>query len=154
MSPIIEFVRARFAEDEAVAREAASGLIASQWWDKGEHGRVYAGHWVPVVRTTSYTERGEDPEDAVEHPGVGYGALPHIARHDPARVLAEVASKRLFLDLIFDYEARIDGEWGCGHGAEAIAAGECCMQPEDMPAVRALAAVYAGHEDYLEAWKS
>lgn len=61
----------------------------------------------------------------------------------PASVLRRCAADRELLDLIFAYEAKTDGEWGCCHSAEEIRAGAC---PEttvaSIPAVRALARGY------------
>lgn len=72
---LVEFLRARLDEDEAVAKEAKPG----PWTYDGS---VYATHPVDEVVDYSY-ESGE-----------------HIARHDPARVLREVEAKRLRLDEI------------------------------------------------------
>ena len=81
-------------------------------------------------------------------------AAGHIARHDPARVLAEVAAKRAILDEVFTYEAKIDGEWGCCHGPSQIEQGLCrASRPEEIPVLRHLAAVYADREGYRDEWR-
>lgn len=79
----------------------------------------------------------------------------HIARHDPARVLAEVDAKRRLLDEILWYESMQDGDCGCGHGPDAIAAGECKLGggPDRITAFRILALPYAAHPDYQDAWR-
>lgn len=58
-------------------------------------------------------------------------------------VLRRCAAARELLDEIFNYEARIDGEWGCCHSAEQIRAGQCPETNVDkIPAVRAMARGY------------
>lgn len=70
MTTLTEFLLARIAEDEADARKAMPGPWTSD-------GGVYAGH--PTNEVVDYTY--EDNAD-------------HIARWDPARVLAECDAKR------------------------------------------------------------
>ena len=60
-----EFLLARIAEDKRVATDAA-----------GDDGQ------------------GEWSTDDVAGAGPGHGSVEHIARHDPARVLAECSAKR------------------------------------------------------------
>lgn len=77
----------------------------------------------------------------------------HIARYNPARVLAEVEAKRLQIEQTFRYEATIDGEWGCCHEAESIARGECPAIPVDgIRMLRLLALPYAEHSGYRSEW--
>lgn len=84
---ITEFLEARIAEDETVARDAiANGEGALDWADDG------------------------DPTDI------------HIARHDPARVLAECAAKRAVI---------------------------VYSPPKTL---QHLAAIYADHPDYQQEW--
>jgi hypothetical protein len=48
-------------------------------------------------------------------------------------------SSRKLTREVFEYEAKIDGEWGCCHGADEIAGGLCPeASPDDMPAIRLL----------------
>jgi hypothetical protein len=129
---IDEFLEARIAEDEAVANEATgarwvvlSGVNASlvnidatQVRDeKWKYGRF--GH----IATTSH--------DAA------YAA--HIARHDPARVLAECAAKRAIAGL---------------HkvGADQCDEHNAMFESIPCPTIRALAAVYKDHPDYQQDW--
>lgn len=77
----------------------------------------------------------------------------HIARHDPARVLREVEAKRRIIDDALRYEARIDGEWGCSHDPDEIAAGVCpYIPPDEIDALRLLALSYANHPSYRQEW--
>ena len=72
---------------------------------------------------------------------------------DPARVLREIDSKRRMTREEFVYEAKIDGEWGCGHDADEIAAGQCPeTSPNDILALRLLALPYAARDGYQEGW--
>lgn len=85
---------------------------------------------------------------------VADGAAAHIARHHPARVLAEVDAKRKLIRRIFEYEAKIDSEWGCCHYAEEIEAGLCSeVNPAEVTALRLLALPYADHPGYREEWR-
>lgn len=70
---LLAFLRARLEEDEQAALAAKPG----PWHADG--GSVYATHWIDEV--VDYSESAE-----------------HIARHDPARVLADVAAKRQVVD--------------------------------------------------------
>lgn len=109
MSTLVEFLLARVAEDEAVAR-AAGDEAPSPWRNdcgtlSDARGTQMAGY-------------------------AGEAAGPHIARHDPARVLAECEAKRRIV--------------------EAVASG---FYDSDLEvALRDLAAVHADHPDYLAEW--
>jgi len=138
---ITEFLEARIAEDEAVARAAKSG----RWKTEAvEHGR-FAGIESRIYSLTgshillSHTD-GEAGQATNENAA-------HIARHDPARVLAECAAKRAIIEE--HYWRSEEGHRGCGlcnynrdYGWEET--GPC-------KTIRALAAVYADHPEYQEA---
>lgn len=117
---LAEFILARIAEDEEAAlgaagwdpsgRQRASGL-----WERWGVNSVHHDHGRPVV----YGD-GSSPSDS---------EVEHIARHDPARVLAECEAKRRIV--------------------------RCT---EEQPAVMAeviahMAEAYADHEDYREDWR-
>ena len=56
----------------------------------------------------------------------------HIARYNPARVLADIAAKREIVAWVGDYDADLDGSaWGI---------------------LGNLAALYADHPDYQQEW--
>jgi len=86
---LTEFLLARIAEDEAVARAATRG----PWLYDG--GGIYA----PEERTAT---RALFREDVVYDDDCGIGVAAHnaahIARHDPARVLAECKAKRRIME--------------------------------------------------------
>lgn len=143
MDDLIAFVKARLDEDETIAREAAS-VAGPDWTWKT---LVPEGYDEPTDYITSVA--GSFLMDTM---GSIQAESPHVARHDPVRVLREVEAKRAIVDEVLKYEATIDGEWGCGHTEEQIAAGGC---PEiQVPAsLRSLAAVWSDHPDYRAEWR-
>jgi hypothetical protein len=116
---ITEFLEARIAEDEAVARE----------WDAAYNnpGPVPEYHY-SIMRK----HRKEWP--------TLWGALDKMP---PARVLAECAAKRAiveFADQVETMDYQITNEWGGG------------LEGTGNNILKALAAVYASHPDYLQEW--
>lgn len=74
-------------------------------------------------------------------------------RFDRERILREVAAKRYIIDQALCYEAKIDGEWGCGHAAHEIAQGRCDDIPVDeIGVLGAFASAYGEHPDYGAGW--
>lgn len=129
MSDLIEFLRARLDEDGQAAHAATPGPWAVDNEDYAEAIRgadtdvVSGGRWggeAPVFESTS---------DAL-----------HIARHDPARVLAEVEAKRGIIREVF-------------HHAVKIERGECEDHPPNgLTILRFLAAPYSAHPEYDQMW--
>lgn len=72
-------------------------------------------------------------------------AAEHIARHDPARTLAEVEAKRRILDHCADM-LRPDSAWGGPTGPEDI-------DPGAWYVLRLLSLPYADHPDYRDEWR-
>lgn len=117
---LLEFLQARLTEDELTALAAVDG--SPEWRNsltfrdvKDENGRFIV-------------------EADREHPSVEQAA--HIARHCPARALAEVEVKRL---LIADY-LRTD------------AAGDLLGRDIVESLLRQMSSVYADHPDYNPSW--
>lgn len=133
---ITEFLTARLDEDEAVARTAA-------WMDSPYLNTEPCSEW-------SYAGDGHEVEPGVTHdyeglsPAVDVEVGPHIARHDPARVLADVAAKRAIVGL-HDQALADEVEHGDASGLGAD------LMHQDV--IRLLALPYAGHEDYDEGWR-
>ena len=129
---LAEFLLARIAEDEAVARTATSGpWYVDEVGDFGDKSAV-----LEVARWRGYTNTvnlGEDRPTA-----------DHIARHDPARVLAECEAKRAIIDEVTATEVRL-----C-----SVEKFHVPTHPLAEPILRHLAAVYADHPDYDEAWRA
>lgn len=111
------FVLDRLAEDTKAAA-AASGDLGREW--TGDGGNVYSGHPTMVVA---------DCLDAAP--------ASHIARHDPARVMADIEAKRriveAYLYLANDADMRVHA-WTF--------------------AIRCLALPYAAHPDYRPEWET
>jgi hypothetical protein len=143
---LITFLRQQLDEDERVARAADPGpwAVIPCESETAAIGHTSGPHPMPcVVHRDEYGD------------GIKVADAEHIARWDPARVLAEVEVKRCILDEILRYEAKIDSEWGCCHSAEAIAAGQCPeTKPSDIPAIRLLAQPYAGRDGWREEWRA
>lgn len=149
---LTEFLLARIAEDEADARAAIDPERPGthwQWvrnhddvptpaptWDDGSVGLRTVEHFpTPVV--------GPLPAFVLNHVEMDEPrAAPHIARHDPARVLAECEAKRLIVH-------RHHAPHECpGNGPQTYYRTEL-----GCPTVRDLALPYADHPDYDEAWR-
>jgi hypothetical protein len=129
MDDLVAFLRARLDEDEQVARATPYPWPWAE--DEDEVGHVWAEGLNLVVKDAY-------PENAR-----------HIARWDPARVLAEVEAKRRILDEVVPevdgMDERINGEWGIGSIAEDDYA--------SVPLLKLLALPYAAHPDYREEWR-
>lgn len=131
MSDLVTWLRARLDEDERIAKAAflRHSPNDDRWagdFGSGMKVRTGAGHLV-----VSHSWPNE---------------IDHIARWDPARVLAEVEAKRRILDV---YEWQVanpsSGETGHWYQKGGIAALE--------GALRSLAAVYADRPGYDPAWR-
>ena len=126
---ITEFLEARIDEDEAVARAASHQKVAGPFHGNWRHNSLHL----------SSMER-EDAE--------------HIARHDPARVLAECAAKRAIIAEHGEMEvASLDREtWGQPFTVCRVCAVGVRQVVSPCPTLKALAAVYKNHADYREEW--
>lgn len=133
------FLLQRIADDEAAARAAA-------------HGR--SGRWASWNRSWD-TERNRDLVDEGE--GERMACLPmdldeHIARHDPARVLAQCEALRAVVE-------RADVECVCtthGHDrADDCAQCVACnaVATADGYVLADLAGIWSDHPDYRDEWR-
>jgi hypothetical protein len=140
---LVEFLTARLDEDEAPTWTLSPyacdpGCCAPEGW-VGVQCRYCDSSPVYGGTVEAMTSSAEEHAETI---------------HQRSRVLRDVEAKRRVLDEVFRYEATIDAEWGCGHSAEAIRAGKCPdTDVGDIAALRVLAAVYADHPDYDEAWR-
>lgn len=132
---IVEFLEARLAEDEAIAR-AIDNKQADSGWDFG-YNQFGLAKTPPGWYVTPHIGLAYEAESAA-----------HIARNDPARVLREVAAKRAIIadmnhaEDVAEAEREVDREyWSWESKAEALT-----------DALRRLASVYADHPDYNESW--
>lgn len=143
MTDIVEFIRARLDDDERIARKAAHSNGGAAMWHRYDIRDELNNHTTAAV---DIGLRGllasEGPHGTDEDPLLP-AELTHIARHDPARVLREVAAKRRVLErhrLVIDAEhpdlspcARCRKVWPC-------------------PDLLDLALVWSDHSDYDPAW--
>lgn len=125
MSDIVEFLRARLDEDEQVARAAADAKGGAAWYvSRGGCGDIDI--WVEQ-------HLSEDDDDETE-------VSLHVRRHDPARVLREVAAKRRLMAL-----HRVGTDPCDAHDGAT-------MESEPCDVIGDLASVYSDHPDYDPAW--
>jgi hypothetical protein len=141
VSDLVEFLRAALDEDEQVARVAAHG---GRWrYETGDSvgaWTLYDEHWNIASMTTydtesyNYAERMPvfRPPTYIDPDAIGG----HIARHDPARVLADVAAKRAILELHADGTEPVPG-LGISHNGRVV---------------RLLAQPFAGRPGWREEW--
>ncbi|MGY1439556.1 DUF6221 family protein [Streptomyces reniochalinae] len=133
---LVAFLRARLDEDEQAAR-------ATMWEGSGNRA-----DWSLPASATVGT--GEDEFYAGDRT-----VAAHIARHDPARVLAEVDAKRRIIELHHvvggwqdeDGNDHGDGCGECGHSEEYSDRDGWCET------LRLLALPHADHPEYREEWK-
>ncbi|WEO98994.1 DUF6221 family protein [Streptomyces sp. FXJ1.172] len=125
------FLRARFEEEERVARDAITGAPGAVWGVMADE----------IEQVLTSQDRG------VTHtPLVQFGAddpvrmLNHVARHDPARVLRELEAKRALLG-----EHRTWDDGRC----------RTCREGSRSPCttLRLLAVPFAGHPGYEDLWR-
>lgn len=146
---IAQFLAARLDEDEAAA-EAASHYVLREKWHAVEW---YDGEFVASGRRTAHV----DIHGLAGAPITSRGALrredaEHIARHDPARVLAEVAAKRRVLARHYGSTStplRAICE-GCAYNYADI---DPRYHLDECPELRDLAAIYADHPDFDPSWR-
>jgi hypothetical protein len=153
---IAEFLAAQLAEDETAIK--AMGVEgAGRWWV----GQRFDGSLDPEGSTVFVDVRRSDGLGYIHLGTPGMFAGPtaiHIARHDPARVLREVAAKRRVLarhrpatgkDL--GWSSYVGACFGCGTYGEFADA----RTPDinDCPELRDLAAPYAERPGYKPAWR-
>lgn len=128
---LVAFLRARLAEDEAVARAATDGPWVP--WEGRELNGL--GDLIHPVRTP-----GQMAGSRATVVTASWLDAEHIARHDPARVMREVEAKRQILTA---HGGDLDEQsMFCGH----------CEHDTPCPTLRAVAAVYADHPDYRQEW--
>jgi|GEM_PF-1634836 len=147
MDDLVAFLRERLAEDEAVAR----AVIEPPEWHTGPGDDP---EWTDEELVCMWPPEFHTPYEEDKHwrgltvPGPALAA--HIARQDPARVLAEVQAKRGMLDL----HVLAEQDYGDGFVTELCMV---CDPEEPEPfypcrTLRHLAAVYADHPEYRPEW--
>jgi len=150
---VSEFLEARIAEDEAVARRASPGP-----WSFADIASVGGGTiYDPTVAIANVSWDVEDINSPIRRTRPAWQADAtgiHIARHNPARVLAECKAKRAIADLHGPVE---DRGWQSGVAHDFLWCGSCgtlddAPVPFPCETLEALASVYADHPDYRPEW--
>lgn len=167
IAAFLKFLKARLDEEEQVARAATAGpwlYNPGKMWLEGEafesfdrsKGEEYVAHGGPspftgCIAATGPAGHSQSMADAA-----------FIARHDPARALAEVEAKRQRIKTYELAVARQRAEWGDysawldgGHGDPSMALNG--PDPKLIPglelALRQDALPFAEHEGYQEGWR-
>lgn len=137
MSDLTDFLLARIAEDEAVAREAIPGTYSPNADDDGSWQMIEVDHegiWPePLSKPTSEWGHLASEPWAV-----------HVERHDPARVLAECEVKRR----IVERAQRASQAF-----AQSINPTTSGVAMTLDLVLADLALPYADHEDYRQEWR-
>jgi hypothetical protein len=133
---LTEFLLARIAEDEAMAR-AAVGEHRSEAWHLGDYDETVLCFPPSSAEKIAWNLENFGPERAAEHERWGGfttdpDTAPHIVRHDPARTLAECEAKWAIVAAAEEF-----GMWRGGMADVVL-----CE----------LATVYADHPDYQNEW--
>lgn len=168
MNDLVEFLRARLAEDEEAARAATPG----PWWHHPgkqwlgpeafekydlRQGEEFVGYGGPHPFTGAVCSTG--PAGNMQ----GMKDAAHIARHDPARVLAEVEAKRRIVE---DYASALADRKAIRAEMRKVLhtdrdafsklhrqEGALIYKTEGLaPILRILATVFADHPGYRPEW--
>lgn len=139
MSDLVVFLRARLDEDQAVAQHANPGpwVVNDATYPESIYTEDRLTDVVAGGRWGGEANVFDTAEDAF-----------HIARWDPARVLAEVQAKRAILELHICPCPNDCGDCGQCSGAHmADPVGFPC------PTVKLIAVPYQDHPDYRQEWR-
>lgn len=127
MTTLIEFLKQRLDDDEAASAAAAPG----PWHLNDEGDEVLAVDDITAAEAFALSNRQQRATAA------------HIARHDPARVLAEVEAKRRIIEMCesaLAVKRDVTEDWPA-----AAALAEDILDEMGVP--------YADHPDYDKGWK-
>ena len=160
MDDLVQFLHTRLDEDEQTARAVEDGSAPwdGQWVADGSDAlRTRNGH------VLAYGHRTTDGRDLPVP--LRPGLVDHVARHDPARVLAEVDAKRQTVARHVPERRRltlVDAEGGTTSFAfyvctactpnRTIEHGQGIVE-WPCPDARVLALPYADHPDYRGTWR-
>jgi len=135
---LTEFLLARIGEDEAMAKAVTPG----PWRIEKTSSHMDSETWAvaDIERFRGYTNHvacGEDKRLAI-----------YIARHDPARVMAECEAKRWIMKIHTEGLDDFDGSELYSTGCDG-----CRSALWPCPTILALILPYADHPDYQPEWK-
>lgn len=138
MTDIVEFLRARLDEDErlALAVRARTWTYSSFIDRNGDTSSLDAS--IDIGERTFLADYGEEDLRPSE--------LEHMARWDPARVLAEVEAKRRIINRAEEWLKTADWVTGDSHSLRLL-------RDHYTLTIRGLAQPYADHPDYDPAWR-
>lgn len=168
---MVEFIEEQLAEDEATIK-AMGAEGASRWWV----GQRFDGSLDPEGSTVFVDVRRSDGLGYIHLGAPGMFAGPtatHIARHDPATVLANVAGWRAILAEVLSWtHAYVDGDsWlscaqavdphdeddtpgsGCADEKRAGGPCDCGLDRRRTMVLNALAAPYVGQPGFKPEWR-
>lgn len=151
---LAEFIAARLDEDEAAAEAAPGAAWTAHTEDDIAGASVYDEQWVLL-----YPERYDHDNALSNRPGATgpqyiqrarNELAAHIARHDPARVLREVAAKRAILAR----HKPLQGVYGscCAWCSDDVDAPRL-NKPWPCEDVRDLVTAWSDHPDFSGDWK-
>lgn len=134
MTSLPDFLLARIADEQAEAEAAIVVLKAAnesvEWWVDGP-GEKSGKFWI------------YDTGEKFTHEAIAA----HIARHDPARVLADCAARRAIVEFAVDNTGAAKAQRATGVGDYFIAAAETAST-----ILRVMAQPYADHPEFDQAW--
>ena len=127
---IVEFLEERIAEDEQIAKDTTQYQPIDEWdaigVEDNDHPEIARQCWtvceIATPRRTNQAARS---------------LMTHIAHHDPARALREVAAKRKTIRSIEELVQH-------AYGYDSAGTVEKVLTP--------LAAIYSDHPDYRKEW--
>jgi hypothetical protein len=141
VTDIVAFLVARLDEDERIARAATDG----PWTADSGSSRSIVGATGPLPRLAGHVVCSVGAYDR----GVPSTAdVEHILRHDPARVLREVAAKRRRLERYSTSLVAL----AAAEGTLLAGATKISLRAR-REAVLDDAAVYSGHPDFAPGWR-
>lgn len=158
MTDLVDFVRARLDDDEATAAVITPGGFAPAQWrpERSRNGRWVRLHtWLRQNNQAAGTEQRDS--EAVVITANERAEWAHIARHDPAAVLAEVEAKRALL-ATDDTPFCTSGCWRPDQTPKDPDSGWTVVIPHHYDCMayyiaQVLALPYASHPDYQEEWR-
>lgn len=148
MSGRAEFIGARLGEDEAMAGKPRTWTVRHHdcfefSWDPCDEVPCAQAAECAEGRCSHRVVRGSDGMTIYDEGGHTEAEAAHIARHDPARALRQVAAMRKLLNL---------AEYPCGE--DCLDHGNDEHVAQEVPGIairRILAAIWDDHPDYPEA---
>lgn len=135
MTDFAAFLLARIAEDQAAATEAA-------------HGE--SGRWATGGDASTRAVEDADAYPVIYDEGSpSYAQAAHIARHDPARVLADCEAKRQVIESYRHHAGRYAEEQYLGGVHTSLRN----IRDSLFWVMLRLAVTYGGHADYRDEWR-